>query len=508
MRFINLTLAIAMCGPAADACTGVYVGRKLTEDGATWIARTVDDRPLGLWHRFEVTPRQVTPTNRIYCGCRGFRRALPTETWRYVSTPRARSFGNGRFVCLGMNEKGLSLTATVTAFTRKEVLDIDPFVPTGAAEESLPEYLIASSATAAEAVDNLAKAMAENGSFDGNIYMFADQREAWYVETYSGHEWAAVRMPEDKMATFGNQFMLGEVEPDADGFRCSPGLFGLIEKAGTGVKGPSGRIHLAASLAVPLYDFGNLRSWWGHRWFAPESAGEYRTDRRLDLFFAADGKVTKRAVFEFMRSRYEGTRWFPDAENRGDIRTVGVETQVDEHLIAVHPDRPPHLAATAWVAFAPCEHSAFFPVSSATTGFDPDWESDSPSGADRSWRERKAAGTVLRRLGTLARIDRIRLGAGVRDYWRDVERRHLAAWPKVEAAALSCGDENLAARIMTDYTVAAQREIYAAAVRITDDLLDYLDDNTETMTWRVIKGGVGIEPGKPIPPFAVKGGTK
>ena len=165
-------------------------------------------------------------------------------------------------------------------------------------------------------------------------------------------------------------------------------------------------------------------------------------------------------------------------------------------------------AATAWVAFAPCEHSAFFPVSSATTGFDPDWESDSPSGADRSWRERKAAGTVLRRLGTLARIDRIRLGAGVRDYWRDVERRHLAAWPKVEAAALSCGDENLAARIMTDYTVAAQREIYAAAVRITDDLLDYLDDNTETMTWRVIKGGVGIEPGKPIPPFAVKGGTK
>ena len=505
MKFLTLALAAVAGGLTAEACTGVYVGRKLTEDGATWIARTVDDRPLGLWHRFEVTPHQVTPTNRIYCGCRGFRRALPKETWRYVSTPRARSFGDGRFVSLGMNEKGLSLTGTVTAFTRKEILALDPFVPTGATEESTPEYLIASSATAAEAVDNLAKVMAENGSFDGNIYMFADPHEAWYVETYSGHAWAAVRMPEDKMATFGNQFMLGEVEPGQDGFRCSPGLFKLIEKAGTGAKGPSGKIHLAASVAVPLYDFGNLRSWWGHRWFAPKTAGTYATDRRLDLFFPSDGTVTKRAVFEFMRSRYEGTAWFPDTEKRGDIRTIGVETQVNEHLIAVRSDCPPHLAATAWVAFAPCEHSVFFPVSSATVAFDSDWTSDAPSGADRSWRERKAAGAVLRRLGTLARIDRIRLGQGVRDFWSGVERRHLAAWPKVEAAALSCGDEGLAARIMTDYTVAAQREISAAAVRITDELLDYLDDNTETMTWRVIKGGFGIEPGKPRPPFAVGG---
>jgi len=508
MRFLMLAMMVTAGGLAAEACTGVYVGRKLTEDGATWIARTVDDRPLGLWHRFEVTPHQVTPTNRIYCGCRGFRRVLPKETWRYVSTPRARSFGDGRFVSLGMNEKGLSLTATVTAFPRKEVLVHDPFVPTGATEESLPEYLIASSATAAEAVDNLAKVMAENGSFDGNIYMFADQREAWYVETYSGHAWAAVRMPEDKMATFGNQYMLGDVDPKADGVRVSPGLYDLIAKAGTGVKGSSGRILLAESLAVPVYDFGNFRSWWGHRWFAPSAAGTYRPDRRTELFFAADGKVTKRAVFEFMRSRYEGTKWFPDAEKRGDIRTVAVETQVNEHLIAVRGDVPPHLAATAWVALAPCEHSVFFPVSSATTSFDPDWTSDAPSGADRMWRERRAAGTVLRRLGTLCRIDRVRLGKGVRDFWSGVEKRHLAEWPKVEAAALASGDDALAARLMTDYTVSAQREISAAATRMTDELLDYLDDTTETMTWRVIKGGSGIEPGKPIPPFAPKGDVK
>ena len=47
-----------------------------------------------------------------------------------------------------------------------------------------------------------AKAIAERGHCGAEIYMFADMDEAWYLEVHTGHQWAAVKMPEDKVACF------------------------------------------------------------------------------------------------------------------------------------------------------------------------------------------------------------------------------------------------------------------------------------------------------------------
>ena len=485
----------------ADACTGVYVGRAVSEDGTTMICRTVDNWTMACWHYGAVVPHRVSESAIVYRGCWGFERAWPKETYRYVCTPRARQFRSGRMVSLAMNEMGVAITGTVTAWPKRSLIEGDPFLKTGATEESVPEYLIACSASAREAVDNLAAIMRENGNAEGNIYMFADQREAWYVETYSGHEWCAVRMPEDRMAAFGNEFMLGEVNPGADGVLVSPGLYPLIDRTGSAVRGPNGRIHLAASCGARLIDFSNMRTWWGRRYFAPGSVGEYATDVRHEAFFKPSGKVSKADVFAFFRSRFEGTDLCPETNHLDYIKFVGTENQVNEHVLSIRSDVPARFAATSWTSLGPADHSVFFPIPSAIDRFEPEFGTDSPDGAEWGAKNEFSAANAIRRLATLARIDRVRYGEGIRDYWRELETRYLREWPEVQAKAFSAGDRAKTAAILSEYSRACQREVDKAAKGLFGDLVQYMVTDIRTVHWHPSADGYGIEPIPRNPPF-------
>ena len=74
--------------------------------------------------------------------------------------------------------------------------------------------------------------------------MIADQQEAWYLESYSGHQWCAVKMPEDAVAVFGNESMLGSVADYVEGESLlhSEGLFSVPEAAGQTVLDEAGNV--------------------------------------------------------------------------------------------------------------------------------------------------------------------------------------------------------------------------------------------------------------------------
>ena len=42
--------------------------------------------------------------------------------------------------------------------------------------------------------------------------VFADDKEMWYMERYTGHQWAAIRFPEDRYAVVANDGMLSTVQ--------------------------------------------------------------------------------------------------------------------------------------------------------------------------------------------------------------------------------------------------------------------------------------------------------
>ena len=202
---------------SADACTGLYVGKKASVDGTTMLCKTEDDWGMKFWHYGQVVPRRQDGGPGEIRGDFGFRRALPEKTFRYVTFPRSSQYRAPRLVAQALNEAGLVVNGAVTAWPNHEFLRLDPFVPTGTSWETMPDYLAATCVTAREAVESFARVIAEQGNFEGDNYFFADRNEAWYFEAYTGHHWAAVRMPEDCVAALGNQFMLGDVDLAAEG---------------------------------------------------------------------------------------------------------------------------------------------------------------------------------------------------------------------------------------------------------------------------------------------------
>ena len=452
-RTLVCWLAFGLSVGTADACTGFYVGKKVSADGSTLIGRTVDTPPWTACFRSLKVPRGE-----------GVRFA-------YVCTPSVSACDKGFFASGCANEKGLIVSGTVTGATAARAIKADPFTPNGRREADFPGILAGNAATASEALDLLAREIAAVGHKGAEIYMFADKREAWLVEVYTGHQWAAVRMPEDKVACFGNQFMIRSFDPSSPDCRHSPDLIALAERNGFLVRGADGLPDLYATYSPALRDYSNYRTWFGHKALAPMTAGAYATDRAMPLFFAPEKKVAVDDVFELMRSRYEGTDMCPDERAPKTVRTIGTTKQATSHVLTLRDDLPDAWAGTVWVSLANSEHSVFLPVNAAVTETDPAYARDDASKVFSYNPD--LAGHAYRRLCTLAEQNRRFYGAGVRAFWRSRERELLRTYPQTLSAAAEKGD----VAALTDYVKREQARALTDARRIFDELMWYAMEN-------------------------------
>lgn len=498
-REVVVSLIVAMClfSGVSWACTGLYAGKKATSDGVTIIARTVDAPPWTAGHRIEIQPRIETKPGRQYRALiSGVTWDLPATTYHCVSTPRLTVHGRGRMDSACVNEKGVAITGTTTAHVNKKVLAVDPYVKTGFAEESLPGLLGLCAGSAREAVKLLGRALAEKGHYGTEIYMFADKDEAWYVEVYTGHQWAAIRMPEDAVAVYGNMLMLRAYDPDAPDVLHSPGLVSVAEKAGTLVRLPDGRIDLFKSYSTPVGHYSNYRTWFGHHMLAPETAGEFIAAEPGPLFYRPSMPVTRRDLFEVMRTRYEGINC---PEENGDltIRTIGTTKQSTCHLLEVRSDLPAALCATAWVALGNAEHVPFLPINAAADRVETPYAVNVCTGNFETM-DLRTASAHFRRLAALAEVNRINYGAGVRQFWRKLEDRLMVEYPKMLArAAAGYGTEPKAAvALLTDDACRVQRESLSDAKCLLDQLLWYITANNQ------IEGDGSGARSTPAKPFA------
>ncbi len=481
---VRIAACVALCTAAtpAFACTGMYAGRKVSVDGTVLIGRTVDTPPWSCCFRAIRVPRG----ERV--------------KYAYVCTPAVTSVGKGFFPSACANEAGLVISGTVTGRTRPEILAIDPKTnKKGVGEYNMPGLVAANCATAREALDYFAKTIAERGHLGAEIYMFADKDEAWYLEVYCGHQWAAVKMPEDKVACWGNQFMLGSFDPNSPDTRHSKDLIATAEKAGTLVKGEDGLIDLRRSYAAPLGDYSNYRTWFGHKTLSPSTAGEYAVGRYMPLFYAPARKVGYRDMFELMRSRYEGTDRNPEENNLQKVRVIGTTKQATSHVISLDPNLPAPLRGTIWASLANSEHSVFMPLNAAITRCDEAFTLDQKEGPYRY--DARFAGHAFRRLCALAEQNRKWYGGGVRAFWREREDIYLKRYPDLLAKVAEewKGDPAAAAERITAFTVEAQRKDFQSALKMFDDLMWYVMANNR------IEGDGSGATAEPKAPFKAAG---
>ena len=471
-------------GPEDDggSCTGFYVGRKVSADGTTLIGRTADPLPFN-------GPFRVDRYGR---GEREYADGT-VNAWAFHCASKVTSQNKGFYGGGTINEKGVMLTGTVTAETREEAIAWDAFVPVSAGgygEPNLPDYMIGKAATAREAVEILGRMIARHGHSGAEIYMVADSNEAWYVEVYTGHEWAAVKMPEDKVAGFGNAFGIrGFNTNDTQNVMYSPGLVELAESKGFAKWADEGSeekdrvIDLMATYSKPLWDNPNYRSYWIHRAWAPSAyADEYQTDTYYPLFFEPEQQVSITNVFELMRARYEGSDHSPDEGTNTDIRVIDTTRQQSSHVLQMRHDLPAAYRCTLWECLAQAEHSTYLPVCMAVKGHPDAYSRDQDP--PLAYDPLRAADAFLR-LDTLAELKRFIVdtygkrrdvrpyyGAGVRDFWRAQEARLVAEWP-AKLEAWSAQDMNAGSVAATAYVNFNQVWALAEAKRIHDELAWY-----------------------------------
>ncbi|ORN21520.1 Dipeptidase A [Lentilactobacillus parabuchneri] len=165
-----------------SACTSMIVGKNASIDGSIMIARNEDSKAS--WPKnYVIHPHEeFDQPQEFSSNDNGFKISLPTIRAKYSATPEwTDKFG--LFEEDGFNEYGVAMSATESTYTNKLALGADPLVE-------------------------------DYGTSESNGILFADQNEAWYMETGGGHNWVAQRIPDDSYAVIANQSAIQEIDFD------------------------------------------------------------------------------------------------------------------------------------------------------------------------------------------------------------------------------------------------------------------------------------------------------
>ena len=375
---------------AVQACCGFIIGRQLTKDGTTLFGRTEDYPyyPNGGKHNKNyvvVDAKTYNEGDQIEDESNGFTYPHATNEMKYTATyDSARGDGsNGAFGEHGFNEAGVSMTATVTAIPNKKVLTTDPLKENGLPEAAMLDVILPRVKTAREGVELLAKVIEEKGSAEGNVVVFADQNETWYMEILSGHQYVAVKVPEDKYAVFANTYYLGHVDlNDTENVIASKDVEKVAKESGNYKTDKDGNFHIAKSYGPEKYAEGDRsRTYAGITLLDPDSKVTYEDDE-YELFRSPtdpNKKYTLEDAFALQRNRFEhlNGRFVPDdqigVKKQGDdgsndtVRkdqykyALGNENVIDAHVYQINPNLPKSFGGTVWLGMGPSRNTPYVP---------------------------------------------------------------------------------------------------------------------------------------------------
>lgn len=379
----------ALAAVPAKACTSYYVGSDLTEDGSTLFGRTED---VGNYHDkvFDVIDSKDVPKNGMWVDEDGgtkftapYKKGL-TRTYRYTAC-RDGAKGDGLFGEVGINEKGVSMSATTTAGNSEEAEAADPFVgKTGISEENYVDYVLCQASSAEEGVRILAEAIDKYGVwYTADGVFISDNKEVWYMEILSGHQYCAIKMPEDKAAIIPNCLVIGDVDlDDKNNVIASAGVKTLAESKGIFVGAQTNPekndINIKLTYGGKGYASGNADRIRAGRYIltGEDNTGIY-TDEYQDIFFKIpeDKAVTVEKLYQLAGSQYEEYNAagidFQDARAdagiTSSIRVIGANGSQECHILQVNQkeeDRntvPAELATVEWLSMSSAAYSPMVP---------------------------------------------------------------------------------------------------------------------------------------------------
>ena len=388
---ITMTATIGVIAAAtigASACTTLYVGGNLVQEGTPFVARTEDygSNMNKLWFVSEAGKWKEGDT---YISCP----AYGAMEWTFThDSYRFTHFTNDIYydgICpecdenvltgdpadfhfsyteFGTNEKGVSVSATETIHGNDAVKEIDPNVKTGEKgggieETDIPTIILAEAASARAGVELLCEIYDTYGAyFDSGIFI-CDQNEGWYIENCTGHEYVAIKLNNDMIFIEPNIAIIGEIDlDDTENVIASDRLIEVAKQADSFVGDEEENIiNFKASYANN--SSGNARMPDGLKFLNPEKYGEMDSaylNEHNDVFtisnvkdgaivpmytnIEADRELDKNDIFDFYK-----------------LSSIGKPSNQEIEIFQLFADEPMETGTVGWVGVGNMSYNVFVP---------------------------------------------------------------------------------------------------------------------------------------------------
>ncbi|WP_285110496.1 C69 family dipeptidase [Pediococcus sp. AC40] len=350
-----------------SACTSVMVGKQASLDGATYISRN-EDRLVAIHpKRFLVQPA-VSGRQEIYKSpYNGLTVPLPESGYRYTSTPNADE-SEGPNEEDGFNEKNVGESATESVYANERVLAYDPFVKNGLAEDSMTTLVLPFIDSARDGVRYLGELVKKYGSAEGNGVQFNDADEVWYMEIVTGHQWVAVRIPDDCYAVAANQIAIEDIDfNDPDNYMWAHGIQEFVEKHGLNPDEDRWNFrHIFGTDTEKDHHYNTPRVWFAQRYLNPEIEQDPESPD-LPFIRKASRKISVEDIQYILKSHYNETKYDPlgsgSEHDRKTYRAISLSRTANSHILQMRNSHENEAAGVQWIGFGVpsfCPHVPFF----------------------------------------------------------------------------------------------------------------------------------------------------
>ena len=373
-------------------CTTIIIGKEQTADGSMIVARSEDWDAMEAknYEIFEGTdngPREFVAMDSP------FRCELPEKALGYTALSPYNL--HGHWGSAGFNTAGVGMSATERIFSSDEVLEHDPLVENGVAENSVFNITLPYVRTAREGVERLGMLIEKYGIAEGFGIGFVDSKEIWYLETACGHRWLACRMPKDQYFVTGNQSRFRTYDPnDKENYLASADLIEFAEKHG--LYNPAQGafdFHVAYARDVVLDTTYNYPRVWGlQQLFSPEIKNDV-TKNTFPVFAKPAHKITLTELRTAFRFHYDNTEHDPylNSNPKEPYRPVSIFRTTQTHLLQVRPELPQAIGCINYVAMGMADLGVFLPLYQGITSYPEAYtKGNGESSADSAyWKFRK-----------------------------------------------------------------------------------------------------------------------
>lgn len=363
-KILTSILSLAMAATvatSASACTAIYVGGNHSETGNPMFARS-EDISNSYNKVFDVIPAGVHKAGEEYTGCYGFTYTFTKDSYGYTAfmddtTGECPDCGGTHvhtpYQAAGTNDQGVSMTATETLHGNEAVLAADPMNnETGIEEAEITTVILSESATAKEGIELLTKIYDETGCQGGSGIFIGDQKEIWYIENTTGHQYLAIKLNDDVSFIEPNMPVIGLVDlDDTENVIASADLIAVAQQAGTFVgDAEKNQINFAASYGEGTT---NARMVEGFNYVT----GASETAETLSIDDYAVTNVAGDAIVPFT-SPVTPAKAFSVADVEGyfALPSIGHTSNLETHIFEIDADADMKISAVEWVSM---DHDGF-----------------------------------------------------------------------------------------------------------------------------------------------------